>query len=388
MDAFYASVELLRYPQLQGQPVVIGGPKSPRDIALLAHYKDHLHDIPLSAFVRLKDYIGRGVITTATYPARAFGIGSAMGLMKAAKLCPNAILLPVTFDLYRQYSQRFKDAVRKIAPLMEDRGVDEIYLDLSTLAQNHSDGGRALAEQLQRAVANSTGGLTCSIGIAPNKLLAKMASEFHKPQGISVLFEHDIAQQIWPLEVRKINGIGPKTEAKLRDHGIKSIGDLAHSPAEFLQQHFGRNYGLWLHQAALGQDDSPIHIDTSPVSMSRETTFERDLHAVQDRQILSQAFTALCQEIAKDLKRKGYKGKTIGVKVKYANFKTTTRDTTIDHYTADALEIRHHAGRCLKRLDLSLHLRLLGVRVGKLQSTLDEQAEQAERAAHTSDLFA
>jgi DNA polymerase IV len=364
MDAFYASVELLRYPQLKGMPVVIGGPRSAADERRLATYVGRLHDAPLAAFDRLKSYTGRGVITTATYDARAFGVGSAMGLMKAAKLCPEAVLLPVTFDEYRSVSQAFKAAVQALAPLMEDRGVDEIYLDLTEQAQAW-DGGESVAQQLQAAVLAATG-LTCSIGVAPNKLLAKMASELNKPRGISIVWADELSSKIWPLAVRKINGIGPKAEAKLHTAGIHTIGELAQRSSAALVAQFGKHYGAWLHAAAHGRDDSPVVTHSEPVSMSRETTFERDLHAVHDRAQLGEIFTDLCTRLAADLQRKGYVAKTIGIKIKYHDYSSVTRDQTIEIRTNDAALIRRTAGICLKRADLSQRFRLLGVKAGQL----------------------
>ncbi len=366
MDAFYASVELLRYPQLKGLPVVIGGRRRRDDDALLQQYADRpLADIPVAAFALLKDYAGRGVITTATYPARAFGVGSAMGLMKAAKLCPQAILLPVDFDEYRRYSRRFKEVITEIAPVMEDRGVDEVYIDFTQVPGGQREGGRVLARLIQKSILEATG-LTCSIGVAPNKLLAKMASEFNKPRGISIVMPEDLQALIWPLPCRKINGIGPKTDEKLQAQGIRTIGELAARDPAWLVQTFGKSYGTWLHEAAWGRDDRPVVTESEPVSVSRETTFERDLHAVRDKAELGALFTALCERVAADLQRKGYVGKTIGIKLRYDDFKSVTRDQTIEHYTADPKVIRHAAGQCLKRVDLSRRLRLLGVRVGSL----------------------
>jgi DNA polymerase-4 len=243
MDAFYASVELLRYPQLRGLPVVIGGARRRADDALLqAHADRPLAEIPVEAFPLLKDYAGRGVITTATYPARQFGVGSAMGLMKAAKLCPQAILLPVDFDEYRRYSRRFKEIIREIAPVMEDRGVDEVYIDFTEVPGGQREGGRVLARLIQKCIFDATG-LTCSIGVAPNKLLAKMASEFDKPNGISIVQPEDLQTKIWPLPCRKINGIGPKTDEKLQALGLRTIGELAGRPRAELVERFGKSYG-------------------------------------------------------------------------------------------------------------------------------------------------
>ncbi len=367
MDAFYASVELLRYPQLQGLPVVIGGSRRRPDDALLQKHADlPLAEIPVAEFPLLKDYAGRGVITTATYAARQFGVGSAMGLMKAAKLCPQAILLPVDFDEYRQYSRRFKEVITEIAPVMEDRGVDEVYIDFTGVPGGQREGGRSLARLIQKSIFDATG-LTCSIGVAPNKLIAKMASEFNKPRGISIVRPEDLQALIWPLPCRKINGVGPKTDEKLQSHGIHTIGELAAREPGWLVEHFGKSYGAWLHEAAWGRDERPVVTESEPVSLSRETTFERDLHAVRDKAELGAILTSLCERVAADLQRKGYEGRTIGIKLRYDDFKSVTRDQTLEHYTADAKTIRQAAGLCLKRVDLSRRLRLLGVRVGSLR---------------------
>ncbi len=406
MDAFYASVELLRYPQLKDLPVVIGGGRSAIHAALEvlrandlknadptepeppwdpAAQRAALRRIPLDAFARLSGYTGRGVITTATYAARQFGIGSAMGMMKAAKLCPHAILLPVDFEEYRRYSRQFKNIITDIAPLMEDRGVDEVYIDFTEVPGGQREGGRVLARLIQKSIFDATG-LTCSVGVAPNKLLAKMASEFNKPKGIAIVHESDLETLIWPLACRKINGIGPKADEKLKRLGIETIGQLAQRDVPWLVQNFGPKTGAWLHDAAHGRDDRPIVTDSEPVSMSRETTFERDLHAVRDKVELGSVFTRLCEHVAADLQRKGYVGKTIGIKLRYDNFKSVTRDITIDHYTADAKTIRQVAGQCLKRVPLQQRLRLLGVRVGSLALAQHSDTAMVLEAA-TDQLF-
>jgi DNA polymerase-4 len=214
-----------------------------------------------------------------------------------------------------------------------------------------------------------------------------MASEFNKPNGISVVYESDLQSMIWPLPARKINGIGPKADAKLAALGIKTIGDLAAKDRAWLIEHFGKAYGAWMHEASWGRDDRPVVTKSEPVSMSRETTFERDLHAVRDRAELGQIFTWLCDKLAGDLQRKGYVGKTIGIKLRYDNFKIATRDQTIDHFTADGKTIRQAAGQCLKRVPLDQRLRLLGVRVGSLAKLEDLAAQPAETIENTGQLF-
>ena len=367
MDAFFASIELLRYPQLKGLPVVIGGSRRKADDALIAgHPGRDLRFIPVADFPLLKDYVGRGVITTATYAARQFGVGSAMGMMKAAKLCPQAIVLPVDFDEVRKYSRLFKSTILEIAPTMEDRGVDEVYIDFTDVAGGQREGGRVLARLIQKAITAATG-LTCSVGVAPNKLLAKMASEFNKPNGISVVYEADLQNKIWPLACRKINGIGPKADEKLKALGIQIIGELAAQTPEFLIGHFGKSTGAWMHAVAWGRDERPVVTSSEPVSISRETTFERDLHAVRDKAALGLIFTGLCSKLAEDLARKGYAAKTIGIKLRYDDFKIATRDQTLEGYTLDHKTIRQVAGQCLKRVQLGKKLRLLGVRAGTLE---------------------
>jgi DNA polymerase-4 len=181
-----------------------------------------------------------------------------------------------------------------------------------------------------------------------------------------VLYEADVQAKIWPLPVRKINGIGPKAEVKLAKLHLHTIGDIAAQDREWLIDNFGKSYGAWMHDAAWGRDDRPVVTESEPVSMSRETTFDRDLHAVRDRAELGAIFTDLCRQVAGDLQRKGYVGRTIGIKLRYDDFRIATRDQSIDHFTADAKTIRQVAGQCLKRVPLDRRLRLLGVRVGKL----------------------
>jgi DNA polymerase IV len=312
MDAFFASVELLRRPELRGQPVVVGGRRAGEGL-------------------RLRQYAGRGVVTTATYEARVFGVASGMGLMKAAALAPDAILLPADFDAYRHYSRLFKAAVRAIAPVVEDRGVDEIYIDLTDLP----GGSRELGQRLKDAVRSATG-LSCSLGIAPNKLLAKLCSELDKPDGLTLLDATEVPTRIWPLPVSRINGIGPKSTRKLAELGITTIAELAAADPTWLRTQFGQSYGAWLHAVAHGRDERPVVTESEPRSISRETTFERDLHARHDRATLSTIFTGLCERVAEDLARKGYLGRTVGIKIRYDDFRTVTRDLTLPAPVASA----------------------------------------------------
>lgn len=334
MDAFFAAVELLRRPDLRGKPVVIGGRGDPSR---------------------------RGVVSTATYEARAFGVRSGMPLRTALKLCPNAVFLPVDFDEYRRYSEKFKAEMRRVSPLMEDRGIDEAFLDISALDRPAAE----IAREIKQRIRAETG-LTCSIGIAPNKLLAKMASELEKPDGLTILTAADLETRIWPLGVRRIPGVGPKTEARLAALGVHTIGELAAVPVETLVEHFGRAYGAFLYEAARGIDDEPIVTHWEPKQRSRETTFEED---TGDWQTIARTIAGLAREVAEELREEGYRGRTVGIKLRFADFETHTREKTLPEPTDSETAIRKAAFECLGRLKLDRRVRLLGVRVGELSRT-------------------
>jgi DNA polymerase-4 len=339
MDAFFAAVELLRRPDLKGKPVVIGGRGDPTR---------------------------RGVVSTATYEARAYGIRSAMPLRTAHKLCPGAVFLPVDFAAYRHYSHKFKAAMKTVSPMMEDHGIDEAYLDITPLDAPSGEIGRDIKQRIHRETA-----LTCSIGIAPNKLLAKMASELEKPDGLTIVREDDIAARIWPLGVRSVPGIGPKTEERLTALGVRTIGELAALSLERLTTELGSAYGEFLYRAARGIDDRPIVTHWEPKQRSRETTFQHD---TSDWQTIARTLAELAREVADDLRDDGYRARTVGIKLRFANFETHTRDKTLAEATDSEIAIRKAAFECLGRLDLRRKVRLLGVRVGALDRVGDPSA--------------
>lgn len=360
MDAFYASAELLRRPQLRGLPLVVGGRRAGTgELAM---------DAPVETWPRLRSYAGRGVVTTATYEARALGVHSGMGLMRAARLAPDAILLPADFAEYARLSRLFKGTVRELVPEFEDRGIDEMFLDL-TPQVGAGEAGRGaaldLVARIKAAVRVATG-MTCSIGLTPNKLLSKLASDLDKPDGLTLLDAGDLVTRIWPLAVGRINGIGPKAAQALRGMGISCIGELAAADPARLVQRFGSAYGTWLHTSALGRDERPVVVMREPKSMSRETTFERDLDPGQDRAELSRIFTELCEKVAGDLRRTGYRSRGIGLKLRFADFRTVTREQALAEPTDAPAAIRRAAGQCLKRVALDRRIRLLGVRAGAL----------------------
>ncbi len=353
MDAFYASVELLRRPDLVGRPVAIGGRGDPTR---------------------------RGVVTTASYEARAFGVRSGMALRHAVELCPQCVFLPFDFDEYRRLSRRFKEAIAAVAPTIEDRGIDEVYIDLSHVPGIADDDGRALAAEIKRRVHEATG-LSCSIGVAPNKLLAKIASDLDKPDGLTIVREQDVERLIWPLPARRINGIGPKADARLASIGIHTIGELAATAPERLVAEFGASYGRWMHQVAHGRDDRPVVTFSEPKSRSCETTFDRDLHPRRDWQELAATLASLARRLAGELQARRYVGRTIGVKLRFDDFRIVTRDLTLPQATADVVQIRKAAFECLARVPLDRRIRLIGVRVSALVREGSPPASAPRRVA-------
>jgi DNA polymerase-4 len=341
MDAFFASVELLRRPDLRNKPVIIGGRGDPTR---------------------------RGVVATCTYEARKFGVRSGMPFRTARKLCPDAVYLPTDFAEYARWSQVFKQAMREVSALFEDRGIDEAYLDISDLPESSAAIGRALKASILRAT-----GMTCSIGIAPNKLLAKIASDLDKPDGLTIIGMDDVPVRIWPLDARRIPGIGPRADERLQRLGIRTIGQLAAAPCALLVRHFGPAMAAFMHAAAQGVHDRPVVTVREPKSRSRETTFQED---VGDWQEIARTLARLSARVAEDLRLRGYVGRTVGIKLRFADFQTVTRDRTLAGPTSDARTIRMAAFECLRRIELDRRVRLLGVRVTELSS-----AGQAASAA-------
>ncbi len=332
MDAFFSSVEQRRHPELVGKPVVVGGEGDPTK---------------------------RGVVSTASYEAREFGIHSAMPLRTAYKLCPKAIFLPVDYEEYSRMSRIVKTILEEFSPTIEDVGIDEAFLDISATDRSSEE----ITKEIKKRIKEETD-LTCSIGIAPNKLLAKIASDMQKPDGLTVLTEADIENRIWPLPVRKLWGVGPKTETYLKEMGIRTIGDLASLPLEKLTEEFGPSYGNYLHEASRGIDDSSLITHWEPKSISRETTFQRD---VDNWQVIAKTIAELTKEVVTNMKEEGYQGRTVTLKLRFNNFKTYTRAKTLDQFSDSAEEVRRAAFDCLRRVELTRKVRLIGVRVSNLQ---------------------
>ena len=332
MDAFFAAVEQKRNPALIGKPVVIGGAGDP---------------------------LRRGVVSTASYEARKFGIHSAMPLRTAYRLCPAAIFLPVDYEEYARVSEKIKEILREVTPILEDMGIDEAFLDISQIDQTSEEIARVIKKRIKEET-----DLTCSIGIAPNKLLAKMASDMQKPDGLTILTAEDIKSKIGPLPVRKLWGVGPKTEATLKSLGIETIGALASMPLDHLTEHLGASYGEYLYEASRGIDESPLITHWEPKSISRETTFEED---VSDRQVIASTLIDLARDVVESLKEDGYKGRTVTIKVRFSNFQTLTRSKTFHDFTDSFEEVRKGAFECMNRVELKKKVRLIGVRLSHLE---------------------
>jgi DNA polymerase-4 len=332
MDAFFAAVEQRRHPELIGKPVVIGGDGDPTK---------------------------RGVVSTASYEARRFGIHSAMSLRTAYKLCPDAVFLPVDYREYSRVSKIVKNILKEISPIMEDVGIDEAFLDISQIEKSSEE----IAKEIKKRIKEETG-LTCSIGIAPNKLLAKIASDMQKPDGLTIITKDDVKSKIYPMPVRKLQGVGPKTEAHLKGMGIETIGELASLPLDVLIEHFGKSFGNYLYSASKGIDESPLITHWEPKSTSREITFQND---TDNWQFIAKTLVELLKEVVDDMRQAGYTGKTVTVKVKFYDFKVVTRAKTLDNCTISLEEVRKAAFECLGRIELKKKVRLIGVRIGKLE---------------------
>jgi DNA polymerase-4 len=332
MDAFFSAVEQKRHPELAGKPVVVGGEGDPTK---------------------------RGVVSTASYEARKFGIHSAMPLRTARKLCPDAIFLPVDYEEYSRVSEEVKAILREFSPIMEDVGIDEAFLDISSVDRPSEE----IAREIKNRIKEETD-LTCSIGIAPNRLLAKMASDMQKPDGFTLITEDEIRSRIWPLPVRKLWGVGPKTEAYLKEKGIQTVGDLALLSVDRLIEEFGQSYGNYLYGASRGIDESSLITHWEPKSISRETTFQRD---VDNWQVIAKTLVELTKEIVLNMKEEGYQGRTVTLKIRFNNFKTYTRAKTLGQCTDSEEEIRRAAFDCLGRVEIKKKVRLIGARVGNLK---------------------
>jgi DNA polymerase IV len=341
MDAFYVSVELRRRPELRGQPVIVAG-SGPR-----------------------------AVVTTASYEARRYGVGSAMPAARARRLCPQGIFLSPDFVYYREASQAVMAIVRERVEMVEVVGLDEAYLELTDTPRP-----AASMRQLREELARKTG-LGCSIGIGPNKLVAKVASDAEKPRGFVVLSREAACARFAGAPCGLVPGIGPKTVERLRACGIVTLGQLAEAPAAELAERFGTRFGADLGRRARFEDDSPVSQVRKVVSESREVTFDRD---IRDRGELEATLARLVERLCATLREQGRAGRTIGIKVRLDDFTTYTRARTLADAVNDAEPVGRIALGLLRRFDPQRPVRLLGVRIAGLQSLSAHGEEQLRLA--------
>jgi DNA polymerase-4 len=334
LDAFYAAVEELENPELRSQPLVVGG--DPR---------------------------GRGVVATANYVARRFGIHSAMSCAEALRRCPQAVFVRPRHTLYREYSRNVWETVRGIVPTVEQTGADEGYLDVGEVAGDFL-AARVIAEAVQTAVRAATS-LTCSLGVAPCKVVAKVASDARKPGGIVVIPPGREAAFLAPLAVRRLPGVGPKAEARLRAAGVETIGDLAALEDDELKRLLSGTVGTMLRDRARGIDPRGLELGAERISISVENTFERD---IADRERLHDELRGMAAEVAAALQKRGQVARTVTTKLRYADFSIRSRSTSLDTGIDDATTIGDLACRQLDRglRDRPGALRLVGVGVSGL----------------------
>lgn len=337
MDAFFAAVEQLRRPELRGRPVVVGGAGDPRQ---------------------------RGVVSTASYEARPFGVHSGLPLRTAYQRCPQAVFLPVDFRAYREVSERMHAILRATGAPVESLGIDEAYLDLSGLPGSEESGfGERVAGEIKKRIAAELH-LTASVGVAPNKLVAKVASGLNKPDGMTVILPDEVVASLAPLPATVLWGIGPKTAARLKEaFGVETVGDLAAVAVGRLAEVFGPRSGAYLHRVAQGMDDSPVVEEWEPRSVSRERTFQVDLRRAET---VREMIVKLACRVAGDLRAEGLRTANITLKVRFSSFLTLTRSRTLACPTCEDDVLAATATELLDKVTLNLPVRLLGVRASRL----------------------
>ncbi len=337
MDAFYASVEVRANPSLKGKPLVVGG--SPQS---------------------------RGVVCTASYEARKFGIKSAMACSQAARLCPEAIFIPPDFAKYKLASQEIHEIFSRYTHIIEPLSLDEAYLDVTDNAAGLY--ATAIARRIQEAIQHELH-LSGSAGIAPNKLVAKIASDFHKPMGVTVVMPEQVTRFMERLPLRRIHGIGPASEKRLKELGLENCADVWQKSRFWLQENLG-SMGDWLYERSRGLDDRPVETRRQRKSLGKEETFAVD---ILERSQLEYEIDLLCEEVALALQKKDLRGKTITLKVKYADFTRCTRSQTLPFYTQDAQAIRNCAGQLLDATEAGQRkIRLLGISVANFGCVNEE----------------
>ena len=331
MDAFYASVEVRDSPALAGRPVCVGGPSA-----------------------------GRGVISAASYEARKYGVKSAMPTAHAARLCPDLVLLPPDFKRYTQASREIMEIFRRYTPLVEPLSLDEAFLDVTGCERIHGDALK-IGREIKGAILKEVG-LVASVGVAPSKFLAKLASDLDKPDGFRVIQPEEVRDVLDPLSVSKIFGVGERTAKRLESMGVTTIGQLASRERSEVFDEFGAS-GAWIHDLAHGIDTRRVNPNREEKSLGMERTFANDLSDPEELRVYHLEF---CEEVAFGLREKGLRGKTVTLKARYSDFKTVTRSQTLHAATNMGPRIYSVSRELFSRVPAGA-FRLIGVQVSNLE---------------------
>ncbi|MBW2005467.1 MAG: DNA polymerase IV [Deltaproteobacteria bacterium] len=336
MDAFFAAIEVLYDSSLKGKPVIVGGISR------------------------------RSVVSTASYEARRFGIHSAMPIFQAKEKCPHGVFLPVKMERYKEVSRKIMGLLKDFSPLVEQVSIDEAYLDI-TGTENLFGCPEEIARRIKERIGKATG-LTCSIGIAPNKFMAKVASEMNKPDGLTIISATEVDQFLSILPVAKVPGVGKRTLEDLRRHSVNTVGDLKRSTREQLLKDFGK-FGLRLYNIAKGRGDSEVVSKREIKSISSEETLEKD---TEDVTYLKRLIASHADKVGMRLRAEGLKGKTITLKIKFEDFSEMSRGRTINHATYSTKMISDCAITQLTEYPLKKKVRLMGVAVSNLDVSKEE----------------
>jgi DNA polymerase-4 len=338
MDAFYPSVEVLDHPALKGKPVIVGGGRK------------------------------RGVVSSASYEARKFGVHSAQPMAEAMRLCPHGVFLPVRMSRYKEVSSKVFEIYQRFTPLLEPLSIDEAFLDVTGSVLLFGDAAE-MAATIKEAVLREIG-LTVSAGVAPSKFVAKIASDMEKPDGLTVVEPHGVRAFLYPLPISRMWGVGKVTQAALKDLGVHTFGDLSRLPVEVLERRFGA-HGRQMHLLSMGSDEREVVPEHAVKSVGHEETFLEDLEALTDiqREVLS-----LSEKVARRLRKLALSGKTVTLKVKYCDFTQITRSETLSQFTNDGMTLYGAARGLIEKTEAGKRpVRLLGVSLSLLKTCREDQ---------------
>jgi DNA polymerase IV (archaeal DinB-like DNA polymerase) len=346
LDAFYPSCEVKRNPSLAGKPLIVGAdPKG-------GH--------------------GRGVVMSCSYEARKFGVRSGMPISQAYKLCPQGVYVPPDFELYGETSDRAMEVLRKFADRFEQTSIDEAYMDVGESCKNYDEAAE-LAGRVKAGLKGSEG-LTVSVGIAPNKSIAKIASDMKKPDGLTIVRPDEVKAFLEPLPVSKISGVGKKTTEYLQNQGVETIGQLSRVPAKKLTDWFGKG-GVWLWGIANAIEESPVEERGLRKSISVEQTFEKD---VQNKQVVLEALESLVKEVHERLLGERLWFRTVSIKVRFEGFQTFTRDKTHTGYVDDVNVVREYVHLLFREFEKDRRrIRLVGAKLSDLKPAEGKQTRLA-----------